>query len=166
MATVTINGQNYTAYADVAQADVYEGASVGPEGVAWRKASTDKKGMGLVSATRMIDRIAWPAGATSTPEWQAAVVNASIELAAALIEGSLTSNQSQAASPIKALGAGSARIEYFRSFDEPAQWPDAFAQIMGPWLSQVSSASGSQGAIAYGTCRPSEFNRDYSTYGN
>lgn len=174
MATITIDSVSYNAYADVATADAYLGADFAAS--TWRDALTDDKARALVSATRVLDRQSW-AGEKEDPDqalaWPradtgidgveddvvpTAIINASIELANAILTGTDAANQTQAQS-IKRQAAGSVSIEYFRAFDDPARFPLSVQELIAPYLAGSGSAIAT--TIATGVDACSDFSRGY-----
>lgn len=167
MATVTIpssGGTDFVVYADVPTADAYMLGAFGAVGDAWRAAVTDDKSRALVSATRTINSLTWSSGYPSDTAWLAAIVNASIELAASILDGSLAQQATQAASGTKMLKAESVLIEYFRSLTPypPSMLPPAFISMMSQWLDMANTGSVS-GSASYGVDRCSTFDQSYET---
>ncbi len=111
MATVTIGGNDYTTIADVATADLYLAASAAYAEL-WTALSVDSKGQALVGSTRRFDRLNWLDGATPTAEQD--VIDASIILAAQISEDPSVAQGEGTGSNIKTVGAGSAKVVFFR----------------------------------------------------
>lgn len=160
MATVTINGTDYTVYQDVAQADEYLQGDYRLFG-SWSGLTADQKAMALVSSTRWIDRQSWQGEKVSdtqelefgrtglrdkngnevTPQQSLDLVSeASIILAADIaLDPQLTSQQSSG-SNIRRLRAGSASIEYFQpTLGRTTKFPAAVHDLIGLWLQSSSS---------------------------
>lgn len=170
--TVTIGGTNYDVYADQATADEYLAASIGAS--AWRDADNDTKAMGLVSATRALDRQAWIGEKTDpdqTLDWPRTgiddvdpdtvpdlIVQACIELAAVFVADPEFMS-TVTATVARRLKAGSVEIENFRQFGVVPRWPQLIRDLVGQWFAgQGDLAAGSE---AYGTCGKSAFRRGY-----
>jgi hypothetical protein len=166
MATVEIDGNDYDAYADQEEADLYLAASLSAD--SWRAAEDDVKGMALVTATRLLDRqswvgeknvsnqtLAWPRKDTGVEGVADAVIpqdiiNGTIELASALIDGSEAQTAQTTAQTIQSLRAGSVSISYFRGAEGVAlRFPLPVQEYLGKYL----TGKGSQlvGAISSGT---------------
>lgn len=175
MATVEIGENSYQTYADTDAADEYLEADFNAS--AWRGATDDEKARALVSATRVLDRVtwagdkaesdqalAWPRTDTNIDgveddEVPTDIVNASIELANAILIGTDVANQTQAQN-VKRQAAGSVSIEYFRAFDDPARFPLSVQELIQRFLGG-STAAILPGAIATGTDKCSDFSRSY-----
>lgn len=178
--TVTIGSTTYLTYATVAQADKYLEADFGAS--VWRApASADNKARALVTATRVLDRmdwlgdraeddqqLAWPrinTGVSSVidDEVPQAVIDASIELANAILIGADVANNPTTSSGIKSQKAGSVAIEYFRDFDVvPGRLPLPAMELIGYLLGGDGSVGG---AFAFGTDACSYHEFDYRPNG-
>lgn len=163
MATVTIGGETYQTYADVAEADAYYNGSITAVAAAWRAADADTKARGLVSATRWIDSIPadqWKPGYTTFAERLAvpAIVQACIILAGGLVsDPDMRSSFTQVGT--RRLKAGSVEIEYFRgaSVQVTTPFPTDIMLLLKPYLgagdSDGTSAGGFGGSKSFGTDR-------------
>ena len=135
--TVTIDSTDFTVFGDLDAIDAY--ATAAYHGAAWRALSdVDTKGMIAVTATRLIDRQRWigtktdsdqahsfPRSATGIEgdeddEIPTAVLNGYFELCLALADGAEVQTEQNTAQKIQSLGAGSARIAFFREAEGPA----------------------------------------------
>lgn len=163
--TITIGGNNYPAYATVAEADAY--LAVDPvRAAAWAALTTDQKGINLVAATRRLDLESYTgekATEAQTTEWLR--VNATcdgeaipdnvlpqrMEDGTIVLAGSIAIDAAASAagtgpSNISRVQAGSAEVEFFRpvfgtNFSLAAQNPDVFA-LIGCFLASAVSAIG------------------------
>lgn len=176
MATVTIGTVDYTTYADVVEADEYAAAAI--HATAWRAADETTKEMALVTSTRLLDRQAWVGEKTDADqelEWPRSntgvegieddvvpqqVVDASIEIAIALVDGSQMQTQQSTANNIQSLRAGSVGITYFQGAEgSPLRFPLIVDELLrGLLVGSGGSGSGAglSGAISTSvTCRKS-----------
>lgn len=181
LSTISIGGNDYTAYASVAEADEY--LAVDPNrGPTWDALDVDEKGSFLVSATRRLDRENWQGtktgGAAQEEDWprtgltyeetgepvSTTEVPLEIEQACILQAGSTAVNNKAAlnegsGSNIKRVAAGSANVTFFRAQEgNTIQDQDVFALIR-QWL-EGSAVDANTGNEAYGTCDPSAFTND------
>lgn len=143
MANVTIAGNTYFVYATIDEANAYLLPSSYNE--AWSVLTPDAKAGFLVESARILDRQKWK------PEYDTqekrltveGIVNGSILIAAMLASGNeeFVSN-STTASSTKRLKAGSAEIEYFKSFDASAatRFPLAVMELLGQYLGSTGSS--------------------------
>ena len=152
MATVSIDGVDYTAYATVDYADAYLGASF--TATAWRdETDEDVKGRALVESARLLDRQRWLPDYDTFAEREDVddIVNASIELAALLVGGDtdfLTASTTE--SNTRRLKAGSAEIEFFRPTTAVAtRLPYQIHEMLRDYLGGGDWADA--GVLAYGT---------------
>lgn len=174
ISTITIGGVDYQSYASVAEADAY--LAVDPtRSAAWAALNTDTKGSYLVAATRRMDALRWSGSKVSSSQelqWPRSGVtdrdgNAvsetgipqALEDATILVAGSValdtnTANTASSGSNIKAVGAGSARVEFFRPTTGKAlQDETAFALIQDFLAGDVEDGFG----LASGTSGTSSF---------
>jgi hypothetical protein len=168
--TVTINAVAYPVYGDLADADNYLMASI--TATAWFAAAAFVRMQSIVSVVRWMDRVPWlgaqtesdnalqfprtgltnadgtPVDSNSLP---LLLVNAEFELAAMLVDN--PDLQSTFQDPrAKALGAGSARIDYFRPVGQGGNTdvqvlsplPVIIMGYVGQWISGQSPASSVQ----------------------
>lgn len=172
--TLTINGRSYTAYASVAEADAY--LAVDPTRcAAWSDLSETTRASHLVAATRRLDLLRWSGSKASdsqAAEWPRtgatdngtavddATVPQKVEDATILLAGSIaldasTANAGTSGSNVKAVGAGSARVEFFRpSKGVTLQDETAFSLVSGLLAGAASSlfgcVSGTGGTSSFG----------------
>lgn len=154
MPTITLDSE-FTVYANVEDADAYaDGAS---HGDAWRALTDeDTKGRYLITATRILDRQQWRdeyntfALRVVVPD----IVNASIELAMSLLDGSDVQNQQSTAERIRSMSAGSVSITNFRGVDTPTRFPLIVQELLRNYLGGdgslfVSRATGIDGETTF-----------------
>lgn len=162
MPTVTIDSTEFTVYADVGEADEYALGAI--HATTWRDSTTTNttKAMALVTATRLLDRQSWVDDYDTVAERQASedIVNASIELAFALVDGSPVQNDQSIAQTIQQLKAGSVGITYFRGAEGS---PNRFPQIVHELLVGKLKAGSDfiAGALSYGTDGESVTGNDF-----
>lgn len=178
MATVTISGNEYQVYADVATADERLNADIAADD--WRDADADTKARALVTSTRWIDGVCWIEAYDTFAERLAEpkFVQASIDLASLLVSnptlardmtggGAATSDGGT-----KRLKAGSVEIEYFykgtlllfgSGTGQP--FPPAIMSLLGEFMCEdTSTSSAIAGSWSYDTCQPTAFNRGQFGY--
>lgn len=116
MSSVTIGGNAYPTYEDVADADLYLAADPS-RSTAWLARTPDQKGQGLVSATRLLlAQSSWcsPPTDPATGIIPQPLADATALLAADILtKPALVSNPSGAASNLKRAKAGPVEVEYF-----------------------------------------------------
>jgi len=150
MAEVDVGTETYEVYADLDTADLYAGAAL--HGTTYRDASNDDKGRALTTATRTLDRqrwkgvktdelqtLAWPRTNTGVEgvdvdEVPLNIINASIELAFALLDGSEVQNQQTTAERVRSMSAGSVSISHFRGIDNPTRFPLIVQELIRDYL--------------------------------
>lgn len=139
MDTVTIGSATYDVYADVSVADMYLDAAIHAE--TWWTLDTDTKARALVTATRTLDRQTWleDYSTQALREDIDNIINASIELALSLAEGSDVQNQQTTAERVKRLQAGSVSIENFRGIDNPTRFPQIVQELLRGYLGSDGS---------------------------
>lgn len=185
--TITIGGEDYTAYASVAEADAY--LAVDPvRATTWTAKTIDEKGGLLVAATRRLDPLPWggekAGGATQENAFPRdgltyadgtdatdTDVPYEVEVATILLAGTIaitpaSSGVGSSGNNKKRLKAGSAEVEYFvPTAGKPLQDETAYAWIKQFLTGSGSSTTASTGAKAYGTCDTSTFDKDQLGYG-
>lgn len=114
MATIVIDTTNYASYASVDEADAYLKAA--SHAANWEAATLLQKQQALVTATRLFDRQSWlPTYNTFALRLAvASIVEATIELALALIDGETVQSASTTGSDIASMSAGSVSISFRR----------------------------------------------------
>ena len=187
LTTIAINGHDYTAYADVAEADPV--LAVDPVRMAaWAALETDPKGIRLIASTNRLDLLSWlgskTGGAAQANAWPRSglvyedgtpvpddEIPRNLERATILLAGSIASTPAQADAgtsgrAISSVKAGSAEVEFFRQqvtiTGKPVQDETVFA-LVRRWL-QGRDSSASVGAVASGTDGESQFT-DANSYG-
>ena len=180
LSTITINSADYTAYADVAEADPV--LAVDPVRMtAWAALSADSKGIRLIAATNRLDLLSWQGskagGAAQVNAWFRTglfyedgtpvpkdTIPRDLERATILLAGSIAATPAQANAgtsgrAISRVKAGSAEVEFFRQqttiTGKPVQDETVF-ELIRQWL-QGRGSSTSVGAMASGTDGVSHF---------
>jgi hypothetical protein len=177
MAEVTIGGNTYDTYVDLATCDAYaDGAASADD---YRAADSDTRSRGIVSGTRLIDRQTWqgepvapgqehafprsglfypdgsPVGISMDPQQ---ILDACCELAIAIVGGSAVQDQTSTDNTTRSLKAGSVEIVNFRTAPQGLRMPLPAQELIGMWLGGQSPAVGL--SLSFGTDKRSEFNRD------
>jgi hypothetical protein len=166
--TVDIGAETYDVYADVDFADLYLAADI-QRSAAWAALDTDTKGKALVTATRLLMRLQWKDGVPDIDGPPAEVQQACALLAADIAAQPKLGDSGSTASNVKSVGAGSARVEFFRP-TEGAPLPTAAFDLLRPLLGLPSTTTDDPALdnTAYGSngCYPSRFDpRDYYQIG-
>jgi hypothetical protein len=184
LVTITLSALDYVAYASVSEADAF--LAVDPiRGDAWNALGADVKGKHLVAATRKLDQLrfkgdktggatqenAFPRTNLTYATGEAVAVDEAplpVERATILIAGSIALGAAAAlsveggSSRVKSVGAGTARVEFFRGKKGgPLADEDAFQQLMLSGL-LAGQASSTLGAMVSGTDHESFFGPDGS----
>ena len=156
---VVINSTPYEAYADVEETDAYHAANF--LATTWFAQDDNQKGQLLVTATRLLDRqcwlgdptglsgqiLAWPRTGTGiegvdeniVPE---DIVNATMELALAIADGSDVINSSQpGAQKLQTIKAGSVSLTYFRGAEGPVAQFSRFPLVVQELVRQYLCSS-------------------------
>jgi hypothetical protein len=129
-----LGGEVYTVYADVETADVYTLAAY--HGAKWRAAATDTKAQALITATRLLDRQVWIT-AYNTFALRAVeqnIINASIELGIALLDGSEVQSNATNAERVRSMSAGSVSITNFRAVDAATRFPQIVHELLRGYM--------------------------------
>lgn len=169
---------DFPVYASVETADIYLNAAA--HASIWSTLSDDQKGQYLVTSVRTLDRqkwkgqravtsplqeLAWPRVDTGLA-WVADdvvptdIVNASIELALALADGSDVQSASNNSQKVQSLRAGSVAVSYFRGAEGTARrFPTIVDELVRAYL--ASTGSGLAGGFAYGTDGTSQTEEDF-----
>lgn len=151
MMTVTIEGVDYSSYADVATADAYLVASYGAN--TWRLPSTniEVRSRALITATRVMDRQRWAEGYKTQVEREDVqnIIDACCEIASALLEGSDLESTASTEQKLQSITAGSVSLTYFRGADGvPHRFPVIIWELLRDYLVGASAVAG---GIATGT---------------
>jgi len=145
MGQVSISGIDVTTFGDQACVQVYYKISL--TGSDFTDADSNAQKQSLVSATRWIEQIGLTdpdAGTEIVPtvddtDVPVLVIEGAYELARALIlDPAILDNQSNSGNNIKAAGAGSARVEFFRPSDGTT-FPKAVMRLLAPYISSRSA---------------------------
>jgi hypothetical protein len=131
MVDVTVGSETYTGnFANQATADLYLNASA-QYAAPWAALTEDAKGRALISSTRRFERENWIGDVLPLAEQD--VIDASIILAAQIAANPSTATGGGTGSNIKAAGAGSARVEFFRE-SANAPFTEDVAALIAPFL--------------------------------
>lgn len=114
MASVTIGTNTYPSYASVAEADAYLGGDA-IRATAWALRNADAKGRGLVTATRILQSLAWCGTVPDVTAPPAVVLDVTALLAADGLANSKVFTNPSGALPrgVKSASAGKAAVEFF-----------------------------------------------------
>jgi len=168
MPDVIIGSQTYASYATVAEADQYLSAAAHAD--AWRAITDDDvKGRALVTASRLLDRqrwkgektdplqdLAWPRTGTGVEGVEddtipQDIIDACIELALAIVQGSDVQEAQNQSQKIQNLKAGSVSLTFFRGADGvPLRFPLIIQELLlkylaGAGASLANTATGTDG---------------------
>lgn len=178
MPTVTISATNYDVYADTTTATSYVTAMIGGDATSWLAATADDKARTLVSATRMLDRQDWSGTKTDSAQaldWPRtgvvdadgiavdsatvpdAVVDASIELAVALLANPDLQAAQSGGKSVRRVDAKGVSVEFFAP-ESFGRFPTVVQELVGAFLS--ANASGVGVPVVSGATSCSTFNRD------
>lgn len=154
---ILIDSQPYSVYADVGDADLYLAAS--SHAANWVSATTLVKQQALITATRILDRQAWKGTKTVSSqdlEWPRTgtgvtgvedsvvpgdIIDASIEMALALVDGSELQTDSNTAQKLQVIRAGSVSLTYFRGAEGSARrFPTIIHELVRKYLSGSTPA--------------------------
>lgn len=131
MATISLSGNDYSAFADVAFADEYLAADV-KRATVWAAYGADDKARGMISATRLLERVNWADGVPSFDTPPDAVKDATALLAADILAKPALGDSSSTASNIKRVKAGSVETEFFNATrsDEATPLPENVMKML------------------------------------
>lgn len=170
------SGDFYDVYANVDDADTYLAGSA--TAASWRALTDpDDKARFLVTATRTLDRqcwkgtktdsaqpLAWPRSGTGVDGVEddvvpQAIINASIELAAGLVDDTAVVTSQNTESAIQSLKAGSAAITFFRGTGGTAsRFSFNIMELIKPYACDTAIGVGVRSS---GTDRESVTGNDY-----
>lgn len=131
---IDIGADTYTVYADEDTADTYAAAAYHAE--EFRNATLLDRQMALVTATRLLDRQLWRDGYTTFAERAVVqnIIDASIEIAIDIINGSDMQNQSTNATLERSISAGSVSITNFRGVQNYTRFPTIVQELLRDYL--------------------------------
>lgn len=171
---VLIGSAVYTSFVSLDDAEFYAVGATNFE--TWNALTDDEKSRFLVSSTRTLDRQNWKGEKTDSDnvhEWPRTgiagvddatlpvnIINATIELALALADGSTAQTQSGGETEVKRLKAGSVEIENFRRISDLTV-VRRFPLIVTELIQELLKSSGI-GAKSSGTGKKSPFSKDFS----
>ena len=178
MGTVTISANNYTIYGTQAAAIVHLTASLGTAAEAFIGATSANQAKALVTATRMIDSVAWDGDPVVEGQAQAfprtgltdrdgnevssasvptQVETATYELAAILIEDPDVRNETSGTN-VKRVKAGPAEAEFFRPI-RGTRFPRVVWELLVPFAAGGGTSAEAM-SYATGTDVESSFDTD------
>lgn len=157
MEQITIDVNQYDSYASVEYADEYLTASIAA-GTDWSALEDDAKGQALVSATRVLDRQRWRDEYDTQAEREVVqdIINACVEMALALVQGSTLQTAQSTAQLLQTIKAGSVSLTYFRGAEGRALrfplpvWELLRDYLAGGDLALGMTATGTDGATVSG----------------
>lgn len=174
---VTINGTEYEVYQDVDEITLYAQAQLGSDADNWLAGDPLQQARAAVSATRLLDQLAWTGAPTDEYQplaWPRdgmfdalgaplpdnvipqGVLDCDSLIAMALLNGSPVENDPNAQTT-RMLKAGSVAIEYFRNIEPLSILPQNMLQLVGLWLGGTTPFVGE----ASGTHGHTSFNQEY-----
>ena len=144
MQSVLIDSAPFDSYATVGEADLYLVAAL-HAGTVWSGATDNTKARALVTATRILDRQRW-AGAYDTQAEREVVQNiidASVEMALALLDGSDLQTEQVTGQKLASISAGSVSLSYFRGAEGRAhRFPTIVNELLRDYLGGADDAVG------------------------
>lgn len=170
------SGIDFVVYAELSDAEGYVLGMATTEADAWRDATDTVKQRALVTATRRFESQCWAgekASATQSLKWPRSgltyadgtevdesvipdeVMNAAIELAVYIVDGTFQATKDNFNKGIKRLKADTAEIEYFtpQFSNAGAAYPKIITDLAGRWMCGNSLG----GSSSYGTDKESDF---------
>lgn len=144
MATVTIDAVVYTTYATLAATNSYLNAAAHAD--AWRDATDTEKSRAIVTAARTLDRQLWRDDYNTFAEREvvANIITASMEMAAALIDGSELQNVQNNTEKVRSMSAGSVSITLRNTDNEVTRFPQIVHELLRDYLLGESFVVGSK----------------------
>jgi hypothetical protein len=140
IATVSVNGNDYQVYADLEFADEYLGGDVA-RADNWEALDEDPdQGRALVTATRLLQRQSWRDGVPSLDDPPLIVQQATALLAADISAKPALGDSGSTGSNVKSVGAGSAKVEFFRP-TAGTPLPQAAYDLLGDLLGPPTGAA-------------------------
>jgi hypothetical protein len=145
MKTIRIGQYAYDVYADVYDADGYLAAAQ-HAGTTWSSASTLTKSQALVTVTRILDRQRWAAAYDTQAERESvpAIINASIEMALALLQGTDLQSESRSGMPkFQSVAAQGDSVSYYNGSGVPLRrFPTIVNELLRDYLAGSDLAIG------------------------
>jgi hypothetical protein len=167
--TVDIGAETYDVYADVDFADIYLAADVLRSPIWDALTVAGDKEKALVTATRLLTRLQWKDGVPDITAPPAEVQQAAALLAADIAAQPKLGDSASSGSNVKSVGAGPARVEFFRPVEGnvlPSAAFDLLRDLLGLPLSTSDDPSLDNVAFGSSGCYPSRFDpRDYDQIG-
>ena len=150
MPNIDLGGHQYPSYIDVDYADQYLAADLS-RASAWDAVSADDKKRAVITSTRLLQRLQWKAGPPAVDTATDPVKEATALLAVDIIRKPATGDSAATGSNVKAVGAGSARVEFFQPKEGEVLPPAPLALLRG-LLGQDDGVLGPFGdAVAFGS---------------
>lgn len=150
MEVIMIGSQPYDSYASLAYADQYLAASI--SGAAdWSAAEESTREQALVTSTRVLDRQRWRPAYDTQAEREGVqdIIDASVEMALALVQGSSLQTAQNTAQALQSIKAGSVALSYFRGAEGRAlRFPLPVWELLRDYL---AGGDATFGAVASGT---------------
>lgn len=168
MAMVTILGNDYPSFITVDEADEYLAADLARSD-AWLAQDPDLRAKAVVSATRLLLRLQWLNGPPDVNAPPQPVKDATALLAADIAAKPALGDGASTGSNVKAVGAGSGRVEFFRPTEGYVLPIAAFALLRGLLGGAQNDGGAALDNAAYGShdCQRSRFDRtDYGLVGD
>jgi hypothetical protein len=174
---VTINSTDYEVFEDEAGITLYAQAQLSSDADAWLAADPLLQARGAVSATRLLNALAWTGAPTDEYQplaWPRSgmfdaqgqplpdnvipqsVLDADSLIAMGLVAGSPVQNDPNA-QVTRSLKAGSVAIDYFRNIDPITPFPKNITELIALWLGGTNLFA----AEASGTCERTSFDQEY-----
>lgn len=169
MPQVTISDAQYDVYATVEVIDQYLAGDL-QRASAWAALTPEVKAQADVSATRLLQRQAWRDGVPPVEDAPLVVQQATALLAADIAAKPSLGDSASTGSNIKAVGAGSARVEFFSpvagTLLPSAAWA-LLADLLGPAPGTLDSPALDNTAYGSSPCQRSRFDpTDYGLLGD
>jgi hypothetical protein len=169
MPQVDIGSNSYDSYAELDFANEYLDADV-LRAPSWSLLEEDDRSRALVSATRLLQRQLWINGVPEIDTAPEVVQQATALLAADIAAKPALGDSASTASNVKAVGAGSARVEFFSPVAGTVLPSAALALLrglLGPSTSASSDPALTNTAYGSSDCQRSRFDpTDYGLLGD
>ncbi len=161
MATVDIDGNDFPVYADVDFADIYLSGDA-QRAVAWAARDATSKARGLISGTRLLQRLCWTDGVPSTDDpVLAAIAEATSLMAADILAKPSLGDSASTATDVKRAKAGPAEVEFFRNFESTPLPTAAWQILLDTGLLCESAGITDSSPYISGSEYPSRFDPDF-----
>lgn len=144
MEVIMIASQPYDSYATLAYADQYLAAAI-HAGTDWSSAEETTREQSLVTSTRILDRQRWKDAYDTQEEREVVqdIVDASVEMALALVQGSTLQSSQNTSQVLQSIKAGSVSLTYFRGAEGRAlRFPLPVWELLRDYLAGGDLAMG------------------------